>query len=856
MHPKFYLIAQLLLITVAIQAQNTYHELLESEACTNWIRISNPPAEVQNQTHALLILQTGGAEIFTEDNSQFGQIDNINGLGLFEINRTSSATGDTLFLEQTLVNEYALEGLTQVIMLPLADSLDIEDYAAPAFDGSLGGVVFLTADSHLSITGTIDASGRGYAGGTDLISNSNCNPLTFANDYYYSIGNWRGAPKGSGGTQLPTGRELGRGPLLNGGGGGNDHNAGGGGGANVTRGGAGGTNETPGVFTCNGNFPGLGGYGLPNADNRLYLGGGGGSGHANNNTGNGGGNGGGLIVLISETIQFGSNSRLLANGNPAPTIGGDGGGGGGAGGTLAFSASIVEGTPADVDLSGGNGGDVDNENFDRCMGPGGGGSGGRFVQWSFGTLAASLDAGTGGIGFDSEACDDGENTGQDGEAGLFELGTAIQGPAYLDNELASAQLIGTDGPVCMGSSTTLSVDYDGCLEVVWLVCPTPCEDLGTSAGGNPLGNEASFQVLPNGDLQVSDLNQDTLVILAGLQYLDSILLLPSSVTLVDAEAPMANFTFVLVNGQLTLNPSPTPAGSQYEWDYGDGNGSTDSLPAPHIYTEFGPFTISLIVSNVCGSDTLSQSVFVSPPPAAPTILANTFDGCAPFDLMLFDASQGIYDSLYWSLEGGMPMESFESDPVVTYTEPGEYLVRLQLFRSGIQNGLAEQTIRVFETPVVDFETELSELVLTTTNLSEFANTYSWDFGDDNQSNEFEPVHTYLAGGDYEVTLMASNPGCADSTSQLVSVISSTIELSNTAFKLYPNPTRSEVWLEGPPVSDIRLFNFQGQQILLWTNQEAIIGRRRLDLGDLPVGGYLLLIESEKYGVVRQRIIVE
>ncbi|MEO0628478.1 MAG: PKD domain-containing protein, partial [Bacteroidota bacterium] len=140
--------------------------------------------------------------------------------------------------------------------------------------------------------------------------------------------------------------------------------------------------------------------------------------------------------------------------------------------------------------------------------------------------------------------------------------------------------------------------------------------------------------------------------------------------------------------------------------------------------------------------------------------------------------------------------------------------------------------------------------------SEFANTYSWDFGDDNQSDEFEPVHNYLAGGDYEVTLMASNPGCADSISQLVSVISSTIELSNTSFKLYPNPTRSEVWLEGPPVSAIRLFNFQGQQILLWTNQEAITGRRRLDLGDLPAGGYLLFIESEKYGVVRQRIIVE
>ncbi|MEM8585573.1 MAG: PKD domain-containing protein, partial [Bacteroidota bacterium] len=613
MHPKNFLTFLLLLFAVAAPAQNSYHQLLEFDACDNWIRVDNLPAEVYTQTFAILILQTGGAEIFTADDSQFGQISNLNGLGLYELNESVEASGDTIILQRELVNAYALDGLTQVVLLPLEDELTVTDISAPIFDGSLGGVIFLQARNQLSINGTLDVAGRGYAGGGDLISNSNCNPFTFANDYYYGLGNWRGAPKGGGGAPLPAGRELGRGPILNGGGGGNDHNTGGGGGANVTRGGTGATNETPGAFTCNGNFAGIGGYALPSESNRLYLGGGGGSGHANNNTGNAGGNGGGLIVLVAETISFDADAQILANGLAAPTIEGDGGGGGGAGGTLALEAEIIMGNPAAVDLSGGDGASVDNESFNRCMGPGGGGSGGRFVQFSFGTLAADLSAGQGGEGFNSDACDDGENRGEDGNDGLLDVGTLSEGPDYLASQLSMAELVGMDSPLCAGNSTTLSVDYEGCLDIVWLVC--------TSAGSSPPGTEANFQLLSNGDLVVSDLSQDSLKLLASLQYLDSTALLSDTVLLLNGEAPTAGFTFVLVDGQLVLNPDPTPLGTEYEWDYGDGNGSTDSVPPPYTYTEFGSFLISLIVSNDCGSDTLSQSVFISPPPANPTILA-------------------------------------------------------------------------------------------------------------------------------------------------------------------------------------------------------------------------------------------
>ena len=49
-------------------------------------------------------------------------------------------------------------------------------------------------------------------------------------------------------------------------------------------------------------------------------------------------------------------------------------------------------------------------------------------------------------------------------------------------------------------------------------------------------------------------------------------------------------------------------------------------------------------------------------------------------------------------------------------------------------------------------------------LSEGATTYAWDFGDGTQSSNPNPFHTYSAGGEYEVTLVASNECGVDTTS--------------------------------------------------------------------------------------------
>lgn len=78
---------------------------------------------------------------------------------------------------------------------------------------------------------------------------------------------------------------------------------------------------------------------------------------------------------------------------------------------------------------------------------------------------------------------------------------------------------------------------------------------------------------------------------------------------INNNAPQADFTYT-VNGQTVdfTDQSVNPA--LYNWDFGDGATSTAANPT-HYYTAAGTYTVTLIVSNGCGSDTTSMQVTTS-----------------------------------------------------------------------------------------------------------------------------------------------------------------------------------------------------------------------------------------------------
>jgi PKD repeat protein len=72
----------------------------------------------------------------------------------------------------------------------------------------------------------------------------------------------------------------------------------------------------------------------------------------------------------------------------------------------------------------------------------------------------------------------------------------------------------------------------------------------------------------------------------------------------------AGFSFTVTGGTTVNFTNSSTGGTSYDWDFGDGNTSTLTDPS-HTYTSSGTFTVTLIASNDCYSDTITKTVMVS-----------------------------------------------------------------------------------------------------------------------------------------------------------------------------------------------------------------------------------------------------
>lgn len=70
-------------------------------------------------------------------------------------------------------------------------------------------------------------------------------------------------------------------------------------------------------------------------------------------------------------------------------------------------------------------------------------------------------------------------------------------------------------------------------------------------------------------------------------------------------------------------------------------------------------------------------------------------------------------------------------------------------------------VEVLPAPTAGFTYTVEGLAAAFTNTSSGATAYLWSFGDGITATVEHPVHTYAAGGSYDVTLLASNSSCSD-----------------------------------------------------------------------------------------------
>lgn len=727
---------------------NRYAAVTAIDTCTATLTVQNatgfePEMEV-------LILQMQGATISDANNNSFGNITALNSAGLYERAIIESVNGNQLVLRNAILNRYQVNGLVQVVSIPIYENAVVSDtLKAKPWDGKTGGILALEVTNTLRLNAPIDADGKGFRGGTaDITASNNCGAFTNANAYFYNLNNWRGATKGEGIAALLSGKEAGRGAQANGGGGGNDHNSGGGGGANATAGGNGGKNEEPDFLGCSGQNPGIGGRAINFTDNRIFFGGGGGAGHENNQLGTDGGNGGGIIILIAKNVE-GNNLKISANGITPDTTSGEGGGGGGAGGTIVLDIQNLV-SPFLLEAQGGAGGAINNNNQQRCHGPGGGGAGGRILANPLLQFDYVVIRGEAGQSFNSRSCGTSNNGAQTGSDGFLD---PFENIPQSDQLKGAPAIVGQPRqvPVCTNKSFNIAVAVNGSnLQYQWQV------DKADSTGFQNIMESGTYSGTQTSNLFVGNLLPAMSAYKFRLQISNpcypSINSEPIGITI--QAAPTPTFTFTTVATSVTFNNTSTNA-DEYFWNFGDGTTSDVQNPS-HTYAQSGDYTVTLIAINGCDSVTISKNIsLVSAPTAA--FSANATNGCQPLSVTFQNTSSTNASSFAWILPGATPAFSNQKNPTVTYNTPGKYAVTLIASNvSGIDTLKQDSFILIKPKPVADFTAVANELSVYFLNNASNATSYNWDFGNTKTSTETSPTHVYEKPGRYTITLTIMN----------------------------------------------------------------------------------------------------
>jgi hypothetical protein len=134
--------------------------------------------------------------------------------------------------------------------------------------------------------------------------------------------------------------------------------------------------------------------------------------------------------------------------------------------------------------------------------------------------------------------------------------------------------------------------------------------------------------------------------------------------------------------------------------------------------------------------------------------------------------------------------SSEKNPSHVYYMPGNYIVKLTVTNYSGES-VYRGTIIVRQNPTAAFSIYPTEVInrdqiVVCRDLSFFAESWFWDFGDDSTSTEQNPWHKYESGGIYDVTLtVTSAEGCRDSAKYRSPV---TVEFKNGEI-MFPNAFR-------------------------------------------------------------------
>ncbi len=249
------------------------------------------------------------------------------------------------------------------------------------------------------------------------------------------------------------------------------------------------------------------------------------------------------------------------------------------------------------------------------------------------------------------------------------------------------------------------------------------------------------------------------------------------------EVPDITAPFTVFCNPVTFNLSAGGSNTsnivQYDWDFGDGSQfSSNSATADHAYTNSGPYTILLTVTDIYGcKDTVTKTNFIRVKGPKADFSVSNASGCKNITTIFNDLSQndGVSQIVSWEWNfGDGTLQTFKAPPFThTYTTAGTFTVILRITdASGCSHYIGKPDVVITTDPKASFFTSdtLScpgSTVNFTNNSNALNYTSQWDFGNGTSSALNSPGNIYNATGLYTVKLKVTDQiGCTDSLTRI------------------------------------------------------------------------------------------
>jgi gliding motility-associated-like protein len=323
--------------------------------------------------------------------------------------------------------------------------------------------------------------------------------------------------------------------------------------------------------------------------------------------------------------------------------------------------------------------------------------------------------------------------------------------------------------------------------------------------------------------------------------------------------PCTSRTFQFTNTSTSVAGVPFLP-QTFVWDFGDGT-PVDTADfgevLTHPYAATGTYNVKLRVFDTRFCNAPKDTIIplrindnVKAIPNSPLL------GCAPY-VPIFQNQSLAGLSWLWELAdattNAIIATSTDFEPVFLPLPIGNYKYRLTAYDSTTCNKVdvsEYKNIKVVPKPQAAFSwapnPPQANVPVRFINLSNFADTYLWNFGDGESSTDFAPVHEYNATATYTAELIAySNAGCTDTFRLPVDVIVNPLLDVPNAFTPGRFGVNGIVNVRGFGIGkmDWRIYNRWGQMIFRSENKrQGWDGTFRGKLQPIDVYSYTLNVE--------------